>query len=270
MKRKFLLAGALAVLVLAGAGTAIAAFTAGVTPFLGAVWVQDSGTRPSPDTCTSGTAGCLYTAGAAEFDGAVDADSTLNVAGASTLTGAVTASSTLAVTGVATFTAGVDAPVLAAHLSEIHFCGNGPDGATATYISPSLPADMDTDNSFGGTACDAEDNTTESTADEVFHAGFAIDVVSMYCTGLCSGATAADDAVVYQLRDDTADVTGVTCTASAFGGDATPSQCQVTLSAPVTVAAGSTIAVEITATDDDCNDAGDDFECRVFYTISDT
>lgn len=206
----------------------------------------------------------------AEVDGNIDVGGTATVAGASTLTGAVTASSTLGVTGVATFSAGVDAPILAAHLSEIHFCGNGPNGATATYISPSLPADMDTDNTFGGTACDAEDNTTEATADEVFHAAYAIDIVAMTCVGVCTGATAANDAVVYQLRDDTADATGVTCTASAFGGDATPSQCQVTLTSPVTVAAGSAIAVEITATDDNCSDAGDDFECRVYYTISDT
>ncbi len=152
-------------------------------------------------------------------------------------------------------------------LAVIRFCGNGHNGATATYMGPVLLDDTEADLAFGGAGCDGLDNATEATADAPWHAGLAFKPVAMVCVGLCTGASTANDAVTYQLRDDTASVSGMTCTATAWTADATPQQCTVTDSTPETVAANSAVAVKISGTDDACTDAGDDFECLLYVTF---
>lgn len=152
----------------------------------------------------------------------------------------------------------------AMHLAEIRFCGNGPNGATSNFISP-VPHPMDTANyEFGGTGCDAEDSETEATADEVY-SGLTMLPVAIACVISCTGASTVDDAVTFQLRANTADVTGVTCNATMVADD-TPAQCTATFTSPQTIAAELPIAIEMAATDDVCNDVGDDVECYVYVT----
>lgn len=169
--------------------------------------------------------------------------------------------------GEALFDEGVDMAIAATTLQVIRFCGNGSATGAAHYMGPVLLDDTEADLVFGGAGCDALDSATEATADAPWHAAFAFRPVSMVCVGVCTGATAANDAITYQLRDDAADVTGMTCTAAAWSGDATPSQCTVRDASPATVAAGSTVAIRFTGTDDACEAAGDDFECLVWATF---
>jgi hypothetical protein len=164
----------------------------------------------------------------------------------------------LAVTGDLS-TATITAPIVASAFGQIRFCGNGPTTGAETYLSP--VADKYVANyEFGGSGCDGEDNTTIATADEVWHTALAFKPVGMVCVGICTGATSANDAIVFQLYDDTAAVATMTCTFT-FAGDATPAQCKVATAVPSTVAAGSAIAIGIDDTNDACEGAGDDFEC---------
>lgn len=169
--------------------------------------------------------------------------------------------------GESLFDEGVDMAVPAAALQVIRFCGNGHNAGTASFMGPVLLDDTEADLAFGGAGCDALDNTTEATADAPWHSSFAFKPVAMVCVGRCTGASAASDAVTYQLRDDTANVAGMACTAAAWTGDDNVQQCVVRDASPATVAANSAIAVQISGTADACTDAGDDFECLLYVTF---
>lgn len=225
---------------------------------------SDMNTDP---TCATATAdGSLCVAGALETNGALDVAgaSTLTgavtTAGATTHTGAVTASSTLAVTGLATLSGGLEVqggdPV-AVPLDSLRFCGQGPNATTAVYLSPDT---FDGNGTLPGSAhCDSEDNTTEATADEVLF-NYAIYVSGMRCE-ISTGGT--DDTVTFQLRDDTADVSGMTCNVTVDGASA--QTCQVLDSTPATIAAGSALAMDVVAsTDDDLSAL--DVLCTIYYT----
>lgn len=144
-----------------------------------------------------------------------------------------------------------------------YFCGNGANATTAVYMPPvqvSTAADMTT-YEYGAAGCDGLDNTTETSGDDYLegNGALAAKVVGMACAISAAGT---DDTYTFQLRDDAADVTGVTCDVTLDGAI---QQCSVLLDAPVTVAAGSLWAVESAAdTDDDVSSA--DVECVVFYT----
>lgn len=181
------------------------------------------------------------------------------------VTGTTTADAFHVDIGTALFDEGVAAATVATHLMEIRFCGNLSDGATSVFTS-FVNTRWTTNYEFSGTGCDGEDSTTETDADEVYHAALAFKPVAMVCVAICTGASAADDLFTFQLRDDTEDVAGMTCGAQ-LAGDATPAQCTVRDATPATVAAGSTIAMEASGVDDDCNDTGDDFECHVYFTF---
>lgn len=145
---------------------------------------------------------------------------------------------------------------------EIRFCGNGSaTTASPQYISPILPSDTGTDHTFGSAACDANDNTTEATADLPWHAGFAIKPVSMTCTLDCGAETG--DTITFSLRSaEAAADADLTC---SFLYLATPNQCSVLDPSPSTIARGATIAIKVaTNGTDDCS-AGD-VECIVGYT----
>ena len=169
--------------------------------------------------------------------------------------------------GEAIFDEGVDIAIPAMALDVIRFCGNGSATGIAEYMGPVLLDDTEADLVFGGAGCDALDDATEATADAPWHAAFAFKPVAMVCVGVCTGASAANDAITYQMREDASDVTGLTCTAPAWTGDANPQQCAVRLQAPETVAANSTVAIKFTGTNDACDDTGDDFECLVYVTF---
>lgn len=249
----------------------------------GATFVFTPASTFSGDVTFSGGAGALTCGAAGCSLVATDASATGFIMGAAGATAILTldttdASPKVIVTGITTqdafsvpvgesvFVEGIRAPVVATSQAQIRFCGNGADGATPVYMGPVLLDDTEADLAFGGAGCDGLENTTEATADNPWHAGFAFKPVAMSCVGLCTGASAANDAVAFQLRDDAASVTGLTCTTPILGGDGVPSQCSVRDSSPATVAANSAVAVSVTLVDDDCNDAGDDFEC--ILTIS--
>jgi hypothetical protein len=216
----------------------------------------------SPPTCATSTA-----AGELCVEGDIESNANLDIAGTATLTGAITASSTLDVTGVTTLTGAADVGILAATLHVIRFCGNGSATGAADYMGPvdDFAADDMTIYAFGGSGCDALNSATIGNVDAAWqHGSFAFAAVAMSCVGRCTGASAANDAITYTLYDDTAAVTGFACTATAWSGDDTPSQCTVRDTTPATIAAGSLLAVETEGTDDACADAGDDFECLLF------
>jgi len=169
--------------------------------------------------------------------------------------------------GEAIFDEGVDIAIPALALEVIRFCGNGSATGAAEYMGPVLLDDTEADLAFGGAGCDGLDNAVEGTADAPWHAAFAFKPVAMVCVGACTGASAANDVITYQMREDTSDVAGLTCAAPAWTGDGVPQQCAVRLQAPETVSAGSAVAIKFTGTDDACDDAGDDFECLVYVTF---
>jgi len=141
----------------------------------------------------------------------------------------------------------------------IRFCATGANGATTSYMGPVLLDDTEADLAFGGAGCDALDSTTEATADAPWHAAWDYKVIGMSCV-VDDGGT--DDTYTFQMRDDTADVTGVTCSVTLDGSGF--NTCTVVLDAPVAVAAGSAIAVSSAGTDDDCSAC--DQECKAFIT----
>lgn len=121
----------------------------------------------------------------------------------------------------------------------------GPVGITA--IEPAL-ADA---------TCDALDNGTEATADVVLSAGLALSAKYMRCT--TAATLAAGESIIAQLRDDTADVTGVTCT---IGEAAT--ECEVLVPTASAIAAASATAMKVTQSS---NNADDDLKCVVLYQV---
>lgn len=142
----------------------------------------------------------------------------------------------------------------------IRFCGQGANGTTAQYMGPVPFDDTEADLAYGGAGCDGLDSSTEATADAPWAPGYDFKVIGMMCS-VDDGGT--DDVYTFQMRDDTADVTGVTCNVTLDGSGF--DSCTVVLEAPVTVAAASAIAVKaVAATDDDCSAC--DQECKVFIT----
>jgi hypothetical protein len=176
-------------------------------------------------------------------------------------TDVITITPATTITGLATATGGLTTTKPLFLYDSIRFCGNGSNATTAWYLGPVTVGDAYGANfTTGGAACDANDSGTEATADEPPFPYVAYKIVGMMCSTEAGGA---DDVNTFQLRDDTADVTGVVCTVTNDG--ANPKTCSVILTAPVTVAAGSTLAVKNTnATDDDMS--AKDAECIAYYT----
>jgi len=179
------------------------------------------------------------------------------------VTGLATVGETLVVTGLTTATGGIKSTLPLLMVQSAYFCGNGANATTAVYM-PSVGhwlADDLTTFTYGAAGCDGLDDTTETSGDGLLQGSGALAVKVM---GMACGISAAgtDDVYTFQLRDDTADVTGVTCDVTLDGAI---QACSVILDAPVTLAAGSLIAVKnVAATDDNVSAA--DVECQVFFT----
>jgi hypothetical protein len=138
--------------------------------------------------------------------------------------------------------------------SQLGFCGQGVN-ADDNFLGPGTA--IGEELVMGNTACDANDSTTETTADDIPNgivAGHA--VVGMICQMTDTGT---DDTVTFQLRDDAASVTGVACTVT-LDGSGTES-CRV--AANGTIAAGSAMAVSQIRSDNDDLSASDAL-CVVF------
>lgn len=159
--------------------------------------------------------------------------------------------------GQSSFVEGVLAPVVASAFDKIRLCGNGSNANTPNYMKPLLEAGMATDFTYGAAACDGNDSTTLTTADLAW-GPFAYKPVSMTCaiTGVAGGN---DDVVVFQLYDDTAAVTDMTCSVTMSGTSIV--QCTVRDASPATIASASQITVGAVAVNDDLSTA--DAECDV-------
>lgn len=124
------------------------------------------------------------------------------------------------------------------------FCGEGAN-ADDNYLGPG--ASIGADLAPGGTACDALDSITETTADAIpYGLVHAYTVVGMICQMTDTGT---NDTVTFTLGDDTADVTGFSCGPVTLNGAGTES-CSV-YPASQAVAAASAMAVRQTRSDDD-------------------
>ena len=126
-------------------------------------------------------------------------------------------------------------------VTQIVFCGDLVNNTT-TYLGP--PAQWGS-NEIAGTACSAADSTTEATADAPpLGTSALITVMSMFCRVTSSGS----NGVAFQLRDNTASVSGATCTIATG-----QTQCvwkASSVSARPQIPAGDPMAVRAITTED--------------------
>lgn len=165
------------------------------------------------------------------------------------------------VSGLSTATGGLSTTKPLFLHDRLRFCGNGSNGATAWYDGPVLESDGATDFSIGSAGCDANDSGTEATADRPIDAYHVIKVVGMECVTQAGGAA---DTNTFQLRNATANVSGMVCTVTNDGSLA--KQCSVILAAPVTVPVNTTLAIKNTQSGTDDMSAKD-MGCTVYYTF---
>jgi len=210
----------------------------------------------------TGTEDCDFTVGVVEAGAAaetrfhIDADGGIIIGSAN--------NNTVTLTTSTTGNAAVVAPAKSIQSAEFggltnayRFCGQGANGSTTSFVGPVPIGSNGADYTTGAAGCDALDNTTEATADGPPDA-FGYTVNGMICS-IADGGT--DDTYTFQLRDDAADVTGVTC-AVVLNGAGTD-VCSIS-DVSVVVAAGSAVAVSQTGDDDNCSAC--DTECLVFVT----
>jgi len=147
--------------------------------------------------------------------------------------------------------------VHAGYVTDIVFCGQLENAGT-NYLSPSfggfstakaLDFGITADNwGLGGDGCDAEDSTTEATADEIVWVDNAVKVLSFMCE-VTDGTGAA---VVIDLRSAAADTTPANQITIATGDQTGVSNTISTTD----IAAGATMAVKtVTTSDESTRDA---------------
>lgn len=137
---------------------------------------------------------------------------------------------------------------------RVAYCGELAENGT-TYMGP---AELTTvEPALAGTACDALDNTTEATADVVLTAGRTLYPRYMRC--ITDGTLGAGETLAFQLRDDTTNVTGVTCSLVEAG-----TICEVYTPEAPGMAAGSASAVRAIEAS---NNADDNGKCVVVFQV---
>ena len=137
---------------------------------------------------------------------------------------------------------------------RVSYCGELAENGT-TYLGP---AELTTvEPALAGTACDALDNTTEATADVVLSAAQTLYPRYMRC--ITDGTLGAGETLAFQLRDDAASVTGVTCSLAV--GETI---CEVYTPTAGAIAAGSATAVRATQASNNTDDNG---KCIVLYAV---
>jgi hypothetical protein len=220
-----------------GGSTKLYVDTAGVQTVTGNSWYLEHSASSATNPTVIHDAGCL-TCG---LGGATN-DTALLTGGVSRLTAHSTGDVSVLL-GTVT------------HTDVITFCGQGPNGATAVYLSPRNTGLL------GDATCDAEDNTTEGTADEIW-APYAFRAVSMVC-GINDVAVDATG-VTFSFRDDTADASSdLSCVTGATDASGFAS-CADMDTTPPTVAAGSAIAMKAIAATG--NFTTGDIWCRLTIT----
>jgi hypothetical protein len=219
-------------------------------------------TGSNADTIGNGTDGSWIltsSGGTYDEDLEIDLDAASNVITLSSSTSAHTVNfSSLA----------VQTMIPAMMLSEIRFCGNLPGGGTAatSYAGPE-PYPPAATYDVGGAGCDGLDHATIANVDDAWPENpiFGFKVTAMACSAVCSVGGTPDDTLTFTLMDDTVASTNITCNVT-LSADGTAEQCTVLYPAGENVAGGSLLAIKMESTDDDCDDASDDLECRLFLT----
>lgn len=143
---------------------------------------------------------------------------------------------------------------------NVIFCGQAEENAT-TYLGPAtaiLGGDGSTSYAISSAACDALDNTTESTADAPLFTNVAFKVAGLYCK--TSGTLGASETVVFTMRSAAAGTTpAITCTISEAQSD-----CRSLTGTTTDIAAGATVAVQAVQSS---NNADDDLWCSVSIAL---
>ena len=259
-----ILPGGAAAMILGGASaTSITATTDG-----GSVVLDGSVALPNLESISNGTNGAITLgrndSGIVSLTAADDdATAALTVlpGGAAALTLGGASMTAMTVTSDGTGNAEVVLPNAAIGSAElggvglrVNYCGQN-DENNVIYHGPQAITEIEV--ALASATCDGFDNATEGTADVVLSAGLAMTPKYMRCT--TAATLAAGESIIAQLRDDTADVTGVTCT---IGEAAT--ECEVLVPTASAMAAGSATAMKVTQSS---NNADDDLKCIVLFQV---
>lgn len=137
---------------------------------------------------------------------------------------------------------------------RIAYCGQN-DENNVIYQGPSPLTAVEP--ALADATCDTFDNATEGTADTVLSAGLVLTPKYMRCT--TAATLGSGETITAQLRDDTADVTGVTCQITEA-----LTECEVLVPTASSIAAGSATAMKVTQVS---NNADDDLKCVVLYQV---
>lgn len=139
-------------------------------------------------------------------------------------------------------------------MGSLIFCGDLVNNTT-TYLGPPAQGGA---NEMAGTACSAADSTTEATADNApYGSTFAPTLLGMHCRATSAGS----NGVVFQLRQATANVTGVTCTIPT---GATSCDWWMSSAPFKQLDAGAVLAVRAITTEDL---SSADAWCELFWTL---
>lgn len=137
---------------------------------------------------------------------------------------------------------------------RVAYCGQLAENGEIFLGSPALTA---VEPALADATCDGFDSATEATADVVLSTTATLYPKMMRCT--LNGTLGASETLTAQLRDDTANVSGVVCSMAV--GETT---CEVRTPTAAAIAAGSAIAVEANEASDN---ADDDLKCVVWYAV---
>lgn len=167
-----------------------------------------------------------------------------------------TGSTVTGISGGATLEDGsVSGADLAGASLRVTYCGQNAENGEIFLGTPVLTAAEPT---LADATCDGLDSATEATADVVLSAGLVLTPKYMRC--ILNGTLGAAETMSYQLRDDTANVTGVTCSLAV--GETV---CEVETPTAASIAAGSATAVEGNQASDNSDD---DSKCVVLYQVN--
>jgi hypothetical protein len=136
------------------------------------------------------------------------------------------------------------------------FCGEANENGTV-FLGPALTnfGGGGDDTTIGGTVCDALESGTEATADGPLFANVPYKITGMYCR--IDGTLAGTETVVFTMRSAEAAVTpALTCTVAAAGTD-----CRTLTGTTTDVAAGATVAVQMTQTSNNAD--GENGRCVI-------
>lgn len=137
---------------------------------------------------------------------------------------------------------------------RVTYCGQNAENGEI-FFGPQVLTGVEP--ALADATCDGFDNATEATADVVLSAGLTL--IPKYMRCITNGTLGASETLSFQLRDDTDNVSGVTCSLAEA-----ETTCEVLVPTAAAVAAGSATAVEA---NEASNNADDDSKCIVLYQV---